>query len=130
MALPRLLLRRDDVSTPNKNTLTAPKLADFFISKVFKVRASTQHCPTANFSGPAPAFFNNFRPCSRDKVRRVITQSPQQSCQLDSLPHSLLMKLLDHLLSFLLLLCKSYLTSGTLPASEKSALNTPYYEET
>jgi hypothetical protein len=118
------VLLRDYVSTPNNSTLTAQVLADFFISKVVKVRASSQHCPPANFSGPSPASLNNFRSCSLDEVRRVITQSPQKFSQLDLLPHSLLMKSLDHLLPFLLLLCNSSLSSGTLPTSEESALIT------
>jgi hypothetical protein len=119
------VLLRDVVSTTNNSSLTAQMLADFFISKVTKVRAATQHCPPAYFTGPSPASFNNFRPCSLEEIRRVIMQSAHKSCQLDPLPHSLLMKSLDLLLPFLLLLCNSSLSSGILPVSEKSALVTP-----
>lgn len=119
------ILLRDQVTTPKNNTLTAQLLADFFTDKVARVRAATQHCPPATFLGPCPVSFTTFQPCSLDDIRRIITQSPRKSCQLDPLPHSLLMASLDQLLPFLHLLCNTSMHLGILPVSEKSALITP-----
>ena len=52
-------------------------------------------------------------------------QSLRKSCQLDPLPHTLLMTSLVHVQPFIYMLCNKSLQSGILPDSEKSAAVTP-----
>jgi hypothetical protein len=55
------VLLRNDHSSPTHSTLTAQALADFFADKVNKVRAATQQCPPATFSGPCLTQFTDFQ---------------------------------------------------------------------
>ena len=119
------VLLRNTSSSLTPTTLTAQALADFFADKVAKVRVITSACPPAIFSGPCTARFDEFRPCTIAEVRQVMLQSPHKSCQLDPLPHTLLMASLEHVLPFLHMLCNKSLQSGILPDSEKSAAVTP-----
>ena len=118
-------LLRNNSSSPTLTTLTTQALADFFAEKVAMVRAITSTCPPTIFSGPCTVRFDKFRPRTIAEVRQVMLQSPRKSCQLDPLPHTLLMASLKHILPFIHMLCNKSLQSGILPASEKSAAVTP-----
>ena len=119
-----MLMRTDDVSPPSTQ-LTAQSLADYFQDKVAKVRAATQACPPATYTGPCHAHLDEFLPCTTDEIRQIIKNSPSKSCQLDPMPHSLLTASLDTVLPFLQLVCNHSLQSGVLPSSEKHATITP-----
>ena len=119
-----MLMRTDDVSPPSTQ-LTAQSLADYFQDKVANVRAATQACPPATYTGPCHARLDEFLPCTTDEIRQIIKNSPSKSCQLDPMPHSLLTASLDIVLPFLQLVCNHSLQSGVVPSSEKHATITP-----
>ena len=60
-----------------------------------------------------------------DKIRSIINQSPKKTCQVDPMPHLLLMPSIDAVLSVLCQICKNCLLEGMLPDCEKIAVITP-----
>ena len=120
------ILVRDDITSSGSVSLTAQQLSTFFYDKVAKVRAATtQSSRPAAFTGPFATHFDEFQPCTIDDIRHVIMQSPNKSCMLDSLPHSLLTMVLDDILPFLQLTCNTSLHDGVLRDCEKLAYITP-----
>src|SRR6218665_782428 len=59
------------------------------------------------------------REISSVELRSVIRSSAPKSCELDSLPASLIQDYVDDLLPFLTLLCNRSLQEGALPDSQK-----------
>ena len=119
------ILMRDVTPSTGDSSLPAQSLSDFFQEKVHKICAATQSCPPATFSGPCLTRFNEFQPCSAEEIRRIIQQSPAKSCALDPLPHSLLIKSLDHIMPILTLICNNSMLQGVVPDCEKSTVIVP-----
>ena len=60
-----------------------------------------------------------------DEIRSIINQSLTKTCQLDPLPHLLLMPLIDAVLPVLYQICNNNLREGMLPDCKKIAVITP-----
>ena len=72
--LDSILMRDVTPSTGDASPITQ-SLSDCFQEKVCKIRAATQSCPPANFSGPCLTRFDEFQPCTAEEIRRIIQQS-------------------------------------------------------
>ena len=90
-----------------------------------KVRAATQLCPPASFTGPCLSNFLEFQPCTINDIRRVILQSSAKLCALEPINHSRLLSSHNHLLPTLHLICNNSLRIGSLPDCEKLTFITP-----
>ena len=65
----------------------------YFDEQVKSVRAATASHPLPVFNSTAEVLLSTLRPCSEDKVRRLITASPTKSCALDPIPTFLLVEM-------------------------------------
>ena len=66
------ILMQDVTPSTGDASLTAQSLSDFFQEKVRKIRAATQSCPPATFSGPCLTRFDEFQPCTAEEIHRII----------------------------------------------------------
>ena len=64
-----------------------------------------------------------------DEIRSVINQSPKKTCQLDPLPHLLLMPSINAILPVLCQICNNNLHEGMLSDCEKIAVITPIFKK-
>jgi len=71
------------------------------------------------------ATLSSLQSCSTDEVRRVVIESPTQSCALDPIPTFLLKECIDILLPFLSAMVNASLRYVSLPASQKRAIVSP-----
>ena len=118
------MMSADALSTRNDTSLTAQDLSNYFRDKIAEVRVDTLSCPPT-FAGPCVSELRDFKECTMDEIRSIINQSPRKTCQLDSLPHLLLMPSNDAVLSVLCQICNNSLPEGMLPDCEKIAVITP-----
>ena len=63
---------RDVTPSTGDTSLTVQLLSDFFQVKVRKIRAATQSCPPATFSGPCLTRFDKFQPYTVKEIRRIL----------------------------------------------------------
>ena len=89
------------------------------------MRAETGTEPIEDIYPAATCVIDQFAVCSEEKVRRIITNSPTKSCDLDPIPTFILKEMLDVLLPFITLLCNTSLQEGNLPVTQRHALVTP-----
>ena len=109
----------------NDTSLTAQDLSNYFRDKIAKVRAATSSCPPPpTFAGPCVSELRDFKECTMDEIRSITNQSPKKTCQLDPLPHLLLMPSIDAVLPVLCQICNYSLCEGMLPDYEKIAVIT------
>ena len=109
------MMSADAASTQNDTSLTAQDLSNYFRDKIAKVRAATSSCPPPTFAGPCVSELRDFKECTMDEIRSIINQSPKKTCQLDPLPHLLLMPSIDAVLSVLCQICNNSLRERMLP---------------
>ena len=112
----------DDVAS---TTHDADAFLQFFEDNVRSVRAATASQPAPTFSSPADTQLQTFQPCSKDKVRHLITASPTKSCALDPIPMFLLKEMIDVLLPYVTAMINASLHEGRLPSSQKRTVVTP-----
>ncbi|GFR70080.1 reverse transcriptase-like protein [Elysia marginata] len=110
-------------STP----MSPPKeFAAFFHDKIDNLRQNLDSYHVFNdrhiFQGSP---FNSFKPVTEDFVKQIISKSPSKSCELDPLPHSLLIACLDEILPSFTRIINNPLCNGQVPSSFKKALVKP-----
>ena len=109
-----------------KTQFSADGFADFFTSKVDKIRASTLSAPPLVIKEqPAATPFSSFEPVCVDEVTRPLSRSPAKHCSLDPVPTWLVKCASDVLAPVLSEICNASLQSGDLPDTQKSALFFP-----
>ena len=105
-------------------SFTADDYLTSFTTKVHNIREDT-----AGSLPPAypPTSFNlsTLTPVNSADLRRIILASPPKSCELDSLPTSLLQEFVDVLLPLLTVLCNRSILEGILPPSQKRSILVP-----
>ena len=74
---PNYILLRDTASPTYTASLTDQALSTFFVEKVAKVRAATQLCQPATYTGLFPSHFDNFSLYTVDDIRRFLLESPK-----------------------------------------------------
>ena len=115
--------RTSSMITPTSND--ADTFLQFFDDKVKTVRAATDDRQLPTFSSTTGASLSELSPCTKDEVRKLISQSPTKSCGLDPIPTFLLKELVDVLLPYLTGMVNASLREGRLPSSQKHAVVTP-----
>ena len=106
---------------------------DFYIDKVATVRRNINignpcdiHVTTLDddvmFDGIP---LQRFLPATHDDVKRIITHSPNKSCDLDPIPTWLLRQCLDHFVPLLTAIINKSLTTSVVPACFKRAVVRP-----
>ena len=66
-----------------------------------------------------------FKPVGEEEIRKLIVESPTQTCMLDPIPTSLTKECLSSLLPRITRIVKSFLCSGAVPLQFKQAIVTP-----
>jgi hypothetical protein len=105
----------------------SPSQSAFFENKVEQIRNSLPQstmAPSA-FDQPATSTLAALIPVSQEEVKRVVRQSPTNSCDLDLWPTWLIKKHLMHLLPFITCLINASITKKTVSTSFKEALIRP-----
>ena len=118
------------------DSAAAAELADFFNSKVAKIRHGLDaaaiaaglpsiqpHLPSA--VADSPHRLAAFRPLISEDVRKLVVASPNKSCCLDPIPTTLLKLFIDHLLTPITAILNLSLSTGTFPAAFKHAAVSP-----
>jgi hypothetical protein len=101
--------------------------SEYFVQKIAKIRNSI----TCDSSMPViqPPFVSSslttFEPVTSDEVTKLITSSPNKSCDLDPIPTSLVKQEVSSLTSTITTIINESLGSGSFPQCFKSALVTP-----
>ena len=66
-----------------------------------------------------------FQPVTEEEIRKLVVESPTQTCMLDPIPASLIKECLSDLLSLITRIVNSSLCSGVVPSQFKQAVVTP-----
>ena len=103
--------------------------SDFFQSKIItihnnfdRVASSPSSAEPGEFSG-CPLV--EFRPVSQEFVRDLLKRTPPKSCELDSMPTTLMYECMDVLLPSLTHITNESLTTGVFPPDFKTAIAKP-----
>lgn len=106
----------------------ANDLKDFFVEKVSRIceeikskQTSTSHTSPEQCSST----MSSFSLIGHDELLKIISEMPSKSCQLDSMPTWLLKECYHELSTILLYIVNESLSTGTFPASLKTALVVP-----
>ncbi|XP_072043096.1 uncharacterized protein [Amphiura filiformis] len=108
----------------------ADKFADYFTSKVTNIENQLNQSPNnpvyAQVSESCHTQYVTFQPVTEEEVRKVISESPTKTCNLDPIPTWLLkQELLEVLLPAITRLVNASLAQGQFPASFKKACVIP-----
>ena len=130
--LNHLLHKKNTTPLPQHDSedALATVFADFFVEKINKVR---EHFPSTSSSllgtdaqqPPSPStVLTEFQMLSDEQVASLVASSPTKSCLLDPLP-TWLLKQCPAAVQAIRCVINSYLQSGTVPPSQKTALVKP-----
>ena len=108
------------------------KFNEFFVHKTDKIRRSfdpDRPVPTnpVDFSGTASA---EFQLDTEDFVKTIVQEMPKNSCDLDTIPTSVLYDCLDDIIPILTCIMNKSLSSGTAPQCFKHVLVKPLLKKT
>lgn len=114
-------------STP---TFTANDFAQFFQSKVNKIRDSTATCPPPDIQYRSVPSLNSFAPVTESEIKHMLSNCPTKSSTLDPIP-AWLIKRLPHLFAPIIChLCNQSMQAGIFPSSHKHAIVLPRIKKT
>ena len=102
---------------------------EFFSDKISVIRAkldSQPHTSRAEFEEPkSEIMFTHFKPVSEEKIRKLISSSPNKTCELDPIPTNILKQCLPELTTIITHIVNKSLTTGVFPDSFKEAVIRP-----
>ena len=117
-------------SPQNSSHFSADDFAEFFTSKVDKIRTSTSSTPPLGIKKqPVATPFSSFVSVSVDEVTRLLSRTPAKQCLLDPVPTWLVKRASDVLAPVFSKICTASLQSGDLPDTQKSALVFPHLKK-
>ena len=130
-----LLGRTKSTALPHSDSpiRLAEAFADFFITKIAKIRTDLETLETTTSSmsfdlesalTPATSKFSQFSMCSVEDIEKILRASAKASCQLDPLPTTILCQL-DCLTPVITQLVNLSLSSGYFASKLKSAIVKP-----
>ena len=105
------------------------KFQEFFETKIDKIR---KNFDTVLLNNPHTnvASLKVFEKATASEVRKVIMNSPNKSCEIDSIPTWLLKECIDELLSLITTLINRSLSTGKFPEHFKEAIIRPLLKKT
>ena len=109
----------------------ANDFADYFIQKIWKIQDNLDDYPKfkpRRNSTITPLM--NFEPTTADEVTKIIKEMKTKSCELDSLPTSLLKKALPYVTKTITSIMNISLEQGVFPDSWKVAIIRPLLKKT
>ena len=109
----------------NTDKELADKFAEFFISKIVKIRQEHDKHPLYQPSKSDVPGFNNFRELYEDQVQKLIIRTKSKLCELDPIPTTLLKSILPDILPAITRIINLSLQSGSFLRSWKTAIVTP-----
>lgn len=129
-----LMGKQHDIVLPTStsNTELSNKFAHFFINKVTTIRnvLSQQHSFNRELSLAEDTPFNGeplvcFKRTTNDEVFKIISKSPNKSCELDPLPTHILKQNMDAVVPFIGNIINTSLEQSVVPSTFKEALVRP-----
>jgi len=106
--------------------LTADDFAHHFLSKIYRIRASTAAAPTPNIDDRAVhVSLMDFSPVTVDEVAKILSKSPAKKCQLDPAPTWLVKNASDVLAPVIAAACNASFEQRKFPISCKTAIVRP-----
>ena len=105
----------------------AGMFSDFFVQKIVKIRNSIcTDSPVPNVpSNATHCSFLTFESVTIEQVRKLITGSPNKTCDLDPIPTSLVKQEVDSLAPIITAIINKSLACGEFPHTYKSAIVSP-----
>jgi len=108
------------------STLTAEDLAQYFTTKISKIRASTSTSPPPHIDDRfVPEMLVDLQPATADEVTTVLKRSAAKHCQLDSAPTWLVKRAADVLAPVIAHMCNTSFAQSRMPDSSKRAIVRP-----
>ena len=101
------------------------EFADFFISKILKIRHELEKYPLYQPSMTNAPEFNQFNKLDEEQVMKLIMNTKSKSCELDPIPTTLLKSILPSILSIITNFINQSLQSGSFIRNWKTAIVTP-----
>ena len=110
--------------TSNTDKELADEFADFFISKILKIRNELDKHPLSATYGYVPEF-NQFSKLDEEQIMKLIMNTKSTSCELDPIPTILLKSVLPSILPITTNIINQSLQSGSFLRSWKTAIVRP-----
>ena len=107
----------------------ADEFANFFFSKIIKIREELDHHPYISHPKSIPKS-SNFRKLEEDQVKKLVMSTKSKSCELDPILTTLLKKILCNLLPTITNIINLSLQSGIFPRSWKTSVVRPLLKKT
>ena len=113
---------RESVSNP---AISADDFATFFKQKVEMIRNETSMAPSPEYSVTSAPSFSQFTPVTVDEIVELIDNTNNKSCELDTVPTTLIKSNSDLFSPILASIINRSLLSSTFPKRMKEALVRP-----
>ncbi|XP_077985142.1 uncharacterized protein LOC144439783 [Glandiceps talaboti] len=128
----KLLHKSKEMQLPSHTSTEeiAERFSNFFVDKIKTIRVNLQNQACGNYTtnqstNDASTKLVIFEPTNEDELRKIITRSPNKSCNLDPIPTSILKQVLDDLLPSLVNIVNLSLSTGCVPDKLKTAIVKP-----
>jgi len=118
-----VLLRTPQASTSTAHS--ADDFAEFFRSKVDKIRQATAGAPPPVIADRSCISMSAFDVVTPDEITRIVSKAPAKHCSLDPVPTWLLKRLLPLLAPTLAKICNASFSEAVFPATLKQAIVRP-----
>ena len=117
-------------NTTSDSTFSADEFADFFQTKIDKIRRATSGAMPPVIEPKQTPILSGFKPVSAEEISRIIGASPSKHCLLDPAPTWLIKQLLPDLAETIAKMCNMSLEEGIFPNSLKSTIVRPRLKKT
>ena len=118
-------------NTTSDSTFSADEFADFFQTKIDKIRRATSGVMPPVIEPRQIPTISGFKPVSAEEISKIIGASPSKHClQLDPVPTWLIKQLLPDLAETIAKMCNMSLEEGIFPNSLKSTIVRPRLKKT
>ena len=101
------------------------EFAEFFLSKVLKIRDSLTHYPKYVVTDKDQPKLNTFRGLNEEEVLSIIMSMPVKHCDLDLIPATVMRKLIPHILQEITILVNQSLVHGEFAEVWKTSVCKP-----
>ena len=109
----------------NSDEKLAEEFAEFFLSKVLKIRDSIKHYPKYVVTDKNQPKLNTFRDLNEEEVLSIVMSMPVKHCDLDPIPATVMRKLIPHILQEITILVNQSLVHGDFAKVWKTSVCKP-----